>query len=456
MDDDFYRVTVEAGALTVPLSLFGEGVFALVDGVAGFGAVETVNRVREGAGAGGVFLGARLSTRKLIVPILIRGEGRREVEAAASDLLQLLRAGARLCVTYPDGEVWELGVRYRSGLEGQYLRPKSSSKRWRADVALVAPDPYWRRRRADSFEARMVDDPTIPLLTDFSALPVSEAEIIGDVLVVNPGAAESPVSWVVRGPATGDTTIRVGGRGFTILGPLDESEIVTIDASRPGVPVVTDRLGASRYDLIAPAPRFPRLPAGESIVELVMEGATAGVRTSTGVPEVENHAVNPRFRYDLSGGVAHGAWGHSPIDESSGYAVHSGAGVGGYAWPVPVGTHVSVGFEGYGEGQHAFVFFFQGDRLMSAVYSTDLQVAGCVVPAGCDRVEAGVGFDGPGRFTRSILTLTRLSTSYFDGGSQWCAWTGDADESTSIRYVTELVGGSSITGTFHAGKEVVY
>ncbi|MGK0740440.1 hypothetical protein ACSHWG_00925 [Leucobacter sp. Z1108] len=841
-------------------------------GSTGFGAIPTVQRLRAGAGVGSIHTGTRIGTRTLAVKLAVLADSGEYVGYSVERLVEMLRTSPKWVVSYPDGDEWELSFVYKSGLEGAF------SEHWldlaRYTIVCEAPQPYWSRRRPESFEARMVADVAIPFLDDVAVLPVSGAEIIADMVLTNPGVADSPVSWVVSGPASGDTVIRIRGRGFTILGPLAAGERIFVDASKPGVPAVTDQTGASRYDLVGPAPKFPKLPKGDSLVELSMEGAEAGVRAATSVVEAENHAINPRFHTDLSGVEfpAGGVWEHEPVTADYGRAAFvsdqqsianvwgnsdstwvettsgelfyggthyklngfgddfiSGAGAGdvddhaalvphtfggglagksikkivpfggvigafavtddgelwswglgtwvhgqattaahaipqrilgsldgrvvvdvssghdnavavtadgrvhtwglgssgalgvtgttnrplpamldntgvlagktivgafvlpmgwpyspsaatflwasdgtlvsfgnnqlgvlgdgtttnsatpilasagalsgslvrevvrpgrlglygapdnavaartesgqvirwgswfdgvnfvtlpptalsggalsgrsvvelrgcdgsalvglcsdgqvftlgspadGIAAPIedegwgsyielsltptlvsldaiggrtvdrlmdsknpgfisddgavftwwgmhyaprfltgrewdtetphfvepvrvsigalgspravvwnvpPTGSHVSVGFEGSGDGQHSFIFFYVDDSLREVVYSTDLTIAGAEIPDGCNRIEAGVAFLGDqGHVSKPILTLTPLSTAYFDGESVWCGWTGVADESTAVRFVTELMGGSSITGSFQPLKEVVY
>ncbi len=440
-------------------------VFGLGSGTHGLSIGDVVNSIREGAASGGVLLGQRIGTGSADIDVRVVASSEGDMDGHMSRLAALVMGSDPLpaiVARYPDGEVLERTFVYESGLEGH--RERTGGTFHKAIVGVRFLGAYWSRRRPESFEARMVADVATPFLDDVAVLPVSGAEIIADMVLTNPGVADSPVSWVVSGPASGDTVIRIRGRGFTILGPLAEGERIFVDSSKPGVPVVTDQTGASRYDLVGPAPKFPKLPKGDSLVELSMEGAEAGVRTATAAVEVENHATNPRFYTDLSGV-------DFPVDPAKWGRVDAGGhGAAGFTdtdsvkvphavvWNVlPTGSHVSVGFEGSGDGQHSFIFFYVEDSLREAVYSTDMTIAGAVIPDGCNRIEAGVAFlGGQGNVSKPILTLTPLSTAYFDGGSVWCGWTGVADESTSVRFVTELVGGSSITGSFQPLKEVVY
>lgn len=303
----------------------------------------------------------------------------------------------------------------------------------------------------------MFDDGAVAFLSDMATLPLSESQLISDMVVSNPGVVEAPVSWVVSGPASGDTSIAVGGRGFTIKGPLAEGETVFVDASRDGRPAVTDGTGASRYDLLGPAPKFPKLPTGDTLIELSMVGAVASARVSTGQVEVENRAVNPKFAADLAGADSEGTWAWS----ASG-AEFTGPDVGGLWFelvPPSGATKFSAGFDATGDGCQAFVSFWAGNvPLTHSVAFGDLVLAGLDIPDGCDRILAGVGFDGDaGSYQRTILTDTPLSVAFFDGStSTWTAWTGPVDGSTSVKYVTELTGGSSIVGSFQPRKEVVY
>lgn len=428
--------------------------FAHVMGSSGFGMVETVARIREGAGSGGVHIASRVSTRKMVVQMAILGGTDALIAAGLVRVVGMLRGAPKWVVEYVDGETWELPFVYKSGLE---LEGGTADAWLEAPLSVECPQPFWVRRRVSSFEAAMFDGGAVAFLSDVSALPISESQLITDMVVSNSGVVEAPVSWVVSGPASGDTSIAVGGRWFTIKGPLAEGDTVFVDAARDGRPVVTDASGASRYDLLGPAPKFPKLPPGDTLVELSMVGAVASTRVSTGQVEVENLSVNPKFANDLAGTDFEGDW-----DWSSSGAEFTGPGTGGL-WqelvPPPGATKFSAGFEALGDGAHAFVSFWAGDLPLShAVAFGDLVLAGLEIPDGCDRILAGVGFDGDaGHYSRNIFTNTPMSVAFFDGDtSVWTDWTGDPDESTSVRYVTELTGGSSIVGSFQPRKEVVY
>jgi hypothetical protein len=467
---DYIEIQLVGAGVTIPLSGRGEGAFVHVLGSTGFGMVPTVTRFSEGSGTGSTFLGKRLQGRALLIKVGILGASRQALEDNWQTIAGVLRDDdSKFQVVYPDEAVFELPVHYESGLEGSFagdvLRRTADGWMALADVALTAPDPYWRNVTAQTFSLELPAAGR-SFLGALARLPLSVSLGIQDTVVVNHGTVPASVVWTIRGPANAGTEVAIGGQGFELTAGLSASDVVTVDASRPGVPVVTLN-GARDYGILAKAPKFPQLPAGSTLVHLEMPGAVAPVWQATGLVEAVNEVPNPKFESSAAGFEDSGGFAWEAAQQvafASETSVAAGFWMDFTEWGEP---WVSTVWEAAGDGVHLFVEFFSGDVLTSATVVDDgLSVSGLAIPGGTTLVRVGVGFVGEaGTVSRAAVIFQQTGYAWFDGDSvnaqlpagagSGYAWEGTPDASKSDRLVLEKHGGSLIKGSFREGKEVV-
>ncbi|WP_144722244.1 phage tail domain-containing protein [Cellulosimicrobium sp. TH-20] len=290
------RLTLSGGGAVVDLNdhldtLAPTGAAAL-DGLDGFGLPPVSPRFFEGAGDGATYRGTRVLPRDVSLPILFTADSRAELRERVSALATVLapeNAPALLTYTEPDGAAWTIEV-VRTG-SGSALTDHETY--YGVTVALRAPDPFWTAVTA-------VTRPIRPggagrgLLRpggSLTKLRVASGQVLGEVVVENPGDAPAYPITTLQGPATA-FTLR-SARGETLqwegdLGP-DERRVFDHRAS-----TLVDENGVNRYDELQPAPRFWAVPPGVQTATVEVLGSAIGTPTPTGEPLRTNLVINPK------------------------------------------------------------------------------------------------------------------------------------------------------------------
>lgn len=299
MQEQALRLTIAGAGDAISLIGSGDG-WVLRPGSTGLGMIPRSVRSRSGAADGGVVLGSRAEMRPMLLKLRYVGgvdaqrtglKRLREI-VSADDARLIAREGV-------GGAQYELPITYESGLEGDRSRSNEYDTFTTHDLAVTAPQPYWLLSESTVVEARVSDEVRI-FLDDLAALPLSDSVAIQDSTVSNPGDAPVPVVWLLRGPC-GSAEVSVGGRGFSVPAGLLDGETLTVDPTVPGMPAVTDQDGGNAYARLAMGPMFPKLPRGESVVHLRMDGAQAGERVMADQILATNWVSNPALRANRDG-----------------------------------------------------------------------------------------------------------------------------------------------------------
>lgn len=249
-------------------------------GAKGFGVAPTVLSIKEGAGPGGRWRNTRRSIRDITLPIIIFGAGHQDIEDKMRRLIRILNDDAStavLIVEYENGTEYEIEVHFASGADPQY-GSDTNGKDWaRWPLTLRAPKPYWVSREAVTYSL----GPAIAgrgLLPRLSNLKLSSSQAIGSLTVENNGDVPAFPVWVVYGPGYNFSATLPDGSGFIYEGTLLTGETVTIDCVAK---TVVDGTGANKYMNLAPSPKLFSIPQGTAEVDVLLEGATAGVSKVT-------------------------------------------------------------------------------------------------------------------------------------------------------------------------------
>lgn len=465
---DFVEIGLSGGGDAITLSGTADGEFFHLPGSTGLGAVTTSTRFRSGAMPGAVHMGSRIEARSVLLKVGVLGAGRRELEELWARLVEVCRADD-LTVTakYPDETVYQLGAVYESGLEGDCSA--SATRRadgWfsQADLALTAPDPFWRRSTVESFSVE-VDDSAPAFLDALARLRLSRSQAIADTTITNSGAVPSPVSWRFIGPADAGTSVSIGGRGFTIDRALGVGDVVEVTPRWGRTPLVTLN-GTVDFTVLGVAPRFPELEPGVNAVALSMPGAVAGVWEPSGDVEAVNVAVNPSLRTTADGLTQDGATFTLTTGDPGQLAFTAETDVTCavfYELTSWDEQWISTRWEASGDGVHAVLEFWAGDRLKESHWSDTvsggwLSFGGVAIPEGTTKVRVGVGWHGQsGVLQRNQVIFQQASYAFFDGSSgDAFSWEGTADASASVKHIMVKVGGSKVEATWHPSKEVVF
>ena len=259
---------------------FDNSTYVLTIGVRGFGIPTPLLRIDNSAGDGGVFRFSKREVREMDLPIVVLGDDQVGVESRLRRLSNILRGKVTLTATYTTGESYELETYFNGGAETEFGEDANQSYcRW--VVTLKAPQPFWTSVTPETFSVA-ASTATRGLLgapdgitATLSALRVKSSQALGSVPIENVGDIDSPVTWVIQGPAT-SVSISLNGVGFSYASSIEDGETITIDSE---LGTVKDSAGLNKYASLGTAPKFFFIPAGTSTVSITAEGA----ETSTSI-----------------------------------------------------------------------------------------------------------------------------------------------------------------------------
>lgn len=259
---------------------FDNSTYVLTTGVRGFGIPAPLLRIDKSAGNGGVYRFSKRDVRELDLPIVILGDESMDVQTRLRRLSNILRGKVTLTATYSTGEAYELDTYFNGGAETQFGDDANQSYcRW--TLTLQAPQPFWTSATPQTFSvaASTATRGLLGSATGFktlSALRVKSSQALGSVPIENVGDIDSPVTWVIQGPAT-SVSISLNGVGFSYASSIADGETITIDSE---LGTVKDSAGSNQYASLGTAPKFFFIPAGTSTVSITAEGADTGTSIS--------------------------------------------------------------------------------------------------------------------------------------------------------------------------------
>ncbi|WP_241978864.1 phage tail family protein [Cryobacterium sp. Hh7] len=390
---------------------------------------------------------------------------------------------------YGDGTSYELPFVYLSGLEVDST--VSTPTHTQALISIECPAPFWTARDALSFRVAN-ESAGVGLLPNLAQLQLSRSAAIGSVSLENPGDVESDISWTITGPG-GPTPISIDGVGFVFESVLLSGEVVTIERTATGVTVI-DGNGANRYAGLGPAPKFPRLPAGLSVVDIEMANASPGGWAPTSQVILTNRVTSPSLRISADGWQAFGA---GSARTATGF-YGSNAGFLALTWaaastpeaavqvqvPAAIGDVLSASLSvlsSVAQRVRVMTQFMDytgapvgpltvggsvelpaNTPVVVGVDSTDLDpapegTAGFRLMASVD-VVGGQGWKVGDTLSASlgIVTSSAAQTVFFDGDFEGAGWSGAANASTSVLFDRVRVNQSSVQGFYKPRREVVY
>lgn len=250
-----------------------KGILKLI-GSRGFGVAPTNLSIREGAAEGGRHRRTKRGIRQLDIPFAFNGETPLEVYGYMRNLVNVLNdrdTPCRMFVSHAGEDVFT-EVHLAAGADHQYGTDTNGRTWARWPVTLKAPNPYWTAVNAINYSLSTANAGRgLIKSTSLSKLRLTSSSAIGSVVVNNPGDVPAYALWTVRGPGNGFTA-KIAGSGFAFTVPILNSIPITIDTENK---TVTDATGANRYGDLGPAPKLFPIPAGRSVIDIVMEGSNS-------------------------------------------------------------------------------------------------------------------------------------------------------------------------------------
>lgn len=253
--------------------VFDNKTYALASGLTGFGIPQPLVRIDPSAGDGGVFRFAKRQTRQTDLPIVVFGDDQATTETRLRRLARIFRGPVRLIAEYDNGDKFELICYYSGGGETQFGEDGNKHfARW--VVTLQAPQPFWESVAPTSFAVDYKNEEKGLLTGSLTELNLSSSQLLGTLVLENSGDVATPITWVIRGPAS-KITISFGDAEFSYDAEILDVETITVNTA---LGTVTDQDGANQYANLAPAPKFFSLPPGVSTVLVTIEGADEGTQ----------------------------------------------------------------------------------------------------------------------------------------------------------------------------------
>lgn len=249
------------------------GVQALA-GVTGLGLPPRQVQFLEGAGDGARYRGRRILPRDIDLPIYVAGRDRPELKEEWARLVKMVTPDSpcRLRFIDDDSTSWWLDVVLAGGGDYVYGTDTTGDYDLQTYITLRAGDPIWTADSTHSQDITVAGEP-VGLLPELVKLQLSESSVFGDLHLENRGDADAYPVWLVEGPIDEFGAVDRDGRTLIWTGDLGEGESLTIN-TRLGT--VVDHTGANRYDGLAPAPNFWRVPPGLTECQVLATGAVAG------------------------------------------------------------------------------------------------------------------------------------------------------------------------------------
>ena len=278
--------TIENGGVVIPIENATPRGFVKLAGRTGFGVAPTTLVMTEGATEGAKWRRTRRGTRTIDLPLAYFGATRDEVETKLRLLIRTLgdkKRPARLVALYPNGRRVYAQVHYSGGLNPQYGQNADTDGQEfvKFVLTLVAPSPYWTEETPVAYAVKAPNQGR-GLLPSLSKLQVSSSQALGTLEVNNPGDVAARPVWAVRGPGS-SLMVSNGGLAFTYDYPIALDEVVTINTVTNKV---TSSVDGNVYARLAPAPKLFNIPAGMSVIDVLVPDSTAAT--------IVNMYFNPR------------------------------------------------------------------------------------------------------------------------------------------------------------------
>lgn len=482
------------GYPTIELKREG-GPYGLQSNSSGFGIGPIISQWRDSAADGDDLRGERVGAKAFDISLIVLAPTRPEVEQLLRNLANILRWRrgkplARLVADYGDGRVYEVAVKYESGLEIDHS--DGMEDLYKPVVGLVAPNPYWVSRRASEFISRTAGT-SENLLSHLAALPLGQSSALGDFEAVNDGDLEVDIDWTINGPG-GPVNIEINGEGWTLDIDLEIDESYTVLGSER---MAFDGTGEPRYEDFVGLPRFPKIPVGTTQITVVMQNASPGSWQVSDDVLYQNEFTQPRLKSGSSLWTSQGydgaveaksatGWnggtdGQSRIDWAAAQAhnrayhkiTHTPTPGQPYSASMDIRTkNATVAFP-------AIWAFDANDLVVMVAIGPPKQIAGLTttnfavegsalgpMPDNVARLEFIVSTEetsapnwvAADAFVASHgqFTSTNDVMPFFTGASTNAAWVGAVDASASNLYALELVGQSQIIGSFRPLRELMY
>jgi hypothetical protein len=229
----------------------------------------------------------RAQGKEIILPLAFwANDSRQAYQARRRAFINSLnpkRGVGTLTLTQPDGDSRSIGAYYTGGLEGDESLD-AAGERWCINAITLGSLPVLDRRRGHPQLEGQQQHHLLPGLP----LTVGASQVLGEVIVTNPGDDVAYPVWTIKGPATaisltnthtdpisGDTIVQELALTRTITG----ADTIVIDTRERRQTALLNGVTNLWPDLSDDSVMWP-LEEGDNALNLVVDGSTSATSVS--------------------------------------------------------------------------------------------------------------------------------------------------------------------------------
>ncbi|MFJ6566652.1 phage distal tail protein [Streptomyces sp. NPDC091292] len=232
----------------------------------------------------------RANGKEIILPVAFWANDSRAAylqrRRAFINSLNPKRGVGTLILTQPDGDTRSVGAYYADGLEGDESLD-AAGERWCINaITFGVPSPYWTGAPVThNWKAGSSAEffPVLPLI-------VGDSQVLGEVIVLNPGDDVAYPVWTVKGPATSITltntiTMAEGGvtgtmtRTLALTRSITGADTIVIDTRERRQTALLNGTTNLWPDLSDASELWP-LEEGDNALNLLVAGSTSATSVS--------------------------------------------------------------------------------------------------------------------------------------------------------------------------------
>lgn len=257
-----------------------QGEYVLMPGARGFG-LAPVNLFSDAnpSGDGATFRALQVTERDVFLPILLNGTdyaNLRDLRRTVERILDPERGAVTVTVAQPDGERLSATGVYSGGAEGSYGVDEFGASWQILGIVIRCHDPSWYGDPMTlEFRTAATAKPFLSATEPFFPIELAPSQVIGEVVIDNPGDKPAFPVWEVLGPGSDfEATNVTTGAVFTVSGTIDTDEAVIVD-TRHGQQDVRGADNANLWSRLSDDGELWPLRPGPQDVTLALTGATA-------------------------------------------------------------------------------------------------------------------------------------------------------------------------------------
>lgn len=224
---------------------------------------------------GAVMRSVRHTARRVILPIVIKGDSPGDVRTQIEDLTYALdpkRGPGKIRVTGPNGIVRESVAYLEDGMGLDETLNSAAGPLWqRASLQFFCPEPYWKDATTTSGVENYDSD--TPTFFPFFPLRLVSSSIFGTATILNDGHVETYPRWQVTGPGSAIYLKNLStGEYISLDVSLAAGETVSIDTT-PGVRSITKNDGTNLFGQLSADSTLWALRQGSNSIQMEMSSA---------------------------------------------------------------------------------------------------------------------------------------------------------------------------------------